>query len=431
MISIRTKTLGLLFASIMLCSIFTSSITIYITYSNLKSQVKQKLSLLTDNIVKEISLDNLPIQTAVDDLSNIFIANFDTQQALNNPKTYLPAFLDSIDLQVKEITQNTKEAIGGYIYPNVETYKDVYNIWYILENGRFFKTNKIETLDMFNPKDDSLTWYYAPIQNKKGLWTHVYFDDILKENDISYVKPIIINNIVVGVAGMDASFEEKKKVVESIKIYDTGSAFLIDDKRQYIVPPKSNVVISKDELEKIFQQLEKTTVGSFENKDSYFNFVKMENNQILVTVAPKKEVIDPINQIIIWIVSLTVIITILVMFIGYKVSKNIIDPLEKLIEFAGKLGNGQMEESVDVKTNDEVGNLAVSFDKLRLSIIQQNQKLSEYWQDLEVKVKERTKELIDKNNELEKINRITLDRELKMIELKEQIKKLEEKQNTS
>jgi methyl-accepting chemotaxis protein len=429
MVSIRTKTLTLLFLSIASCSLILSIIMINITYQNLQAQVKEKLSLLTDTTQKEIALDNMPVENAVNDMGNVVVATFNPELAEQNPKAYLPRYLDSIGQQVKEITQNTKGAVGGYVYPNIELYKGIYDVWYIIENGKFVKTDKQETAEMFYPTNDSMTWYYSPIINKKALWTHVYFDEVLKENCISFVKPIIMNNVVIGMAGIDASFTVKKDTVEAIKIYTTGSAFLLDDKRQFVVPPKANVTVSKEDLDKIYKGIEKADKGEIDVDGYYMSFAKMANDQILVIAAPKKEVLEPIQRIIVWIVLLTICIATTVMIIGSIVSKNIIDPLDKLKDFANKLGNGNMEESVTVKSNDEVGDLAESFEKLRISILQQNTTLAKYGQDLEEKVKERTKQLEDKNVELERINKVTMDREIKMIELKKKIEELEAKQN--
>lgn len=49
--------------------------------------------------------------------------------------------------------------------------------------------------------------------------------------------------------------------------------------------------------------------------------------------------------------------------------------------------------------------------------------------ELEDSVRERTRELEEKNAELERFNRLFVDRELRMVELKEKIRELEERQN--
>lgn len=52
------------------------------------------------------------------------------------------------------------------------------------------------------------------------------------------------------------------------------------------------------------------------------------------------------------------------------------------------------------------------------------EKLSEYTRGLEAKIAERTKKLSEKMNELERINKIMIGRETKMIELKSDLKKI-------
>lgn len=51
-------------------------------------------------------------------------------------------------------------------------------------------------------------------------------------------------------------------------------------------------------------------------------------------------------------------------------------------------------------------------------------KLADYTKGLEVKVADRTKELIERVKELESMNKTMVERELKMVELKKEIKKL-------
>jgi len=58
---------------------------------------------------------------------------------------------------------------------------------------------------------------------------------------------------------------------------------------------------------------------------------------------------------------------------------------------------------------------------------QLEKKLSEYTKNLEVKVVERTKQLATRVKELEELNESMVGREMKMVELKQEIKKLKEK----
>ena len=57
--------------------------------------------------------------------------------------------------------------------------------------------------------------------------------------------------------------------------------------------------------------------------------------------------------------------------------------------------------------------------------------LSRLNEELEQRVKDRTKELVRRNHELEQMNKAFVGRELRMIELKERIKELEKQIGTS
>ena len=68
---------------------------------------------------------------------------------------------------------------------------------------------------------------------------------------------------------------------------------------------------------------------------------------------------------------------------------------------------------------------------LEIKVKARTRELEELSKNLEVKVKERTKELNEKVNELERFNNLAIDRELKMIEIKKENKKLKQKNNST
>lgn len=64
---------------------------------------------------------------------------------------------------------------------------------------------------------------------------------------------------------------------------------------------------------------------------------------------------------------------------------------------------------------------------LEIKVEARTEKLKELAESLENQVKQRTKELQEKVNEFERFNRLAVGRELKMVELKKELKKLKEK----
>lgn len=105
-------------------------------------------------------------------------------------------------------------------------------------------------------------------------------------------------------------------------------------------------------------------------------------------------------------------------------SRKIILPLIRLTKLARVVEGGNLNANVEqdlLKINDEVGSLANSFNTMMIFLRGNIHKLEEYNEQLI-----EAKHDIDlKNEELERINSLMVGRELKMVELKERLKKFE------
>lgn len=80
-----------------------------------------------------------------------------------------------------------------------------------------------------------------------------------------------------------------------------------------------------------------------------------------------------------------------------------------------------------IRRREELEALTSKLEKTNIELKENEKKLKELTVNLEKRVQERTKELQEKVGELEKFYRVTVGRELKMVELKEEIEKLKEK----
>ncbi len=123
---------------------------------------------------------------------------------------------------------------------------------------------------------------------------------------------------------------------------------------------------------------------------------------------------------------LTVIITsvsIIILIFAMLYSKTFSNPIKKLTNYAKEIKKGNLNVISDVKTNDEIGELSDSFNKMTKS-------LKRHTENLEAQVNERTKEMQEKVDELKRFKKVTVGRELKMVELKKQIEQIKEDNNS-
>ena len=126
--------------------------------------------------------------------------------------------------------------------------------------------------------------------------------------------------------------------------------------------------------------------------------------------------------------------------LSFFLARSITNPIRTLRDAVIRISRGEFTR-IKIESKDEIGELAVTFNKmsedlrksytalmeakttLEIRVEARTKELEELNQSLDEQVKERTKELQKKLEELEKFNKLTVGRELKMISLKEEIKK--------
>lgn len=146
------------------------------------------------------------------------------------------------------------------------------------------------------------------------------------------------------------------------------------------------------------------------------------------------------RDIIIIVVALLLIILVPVFII-----RSIIRPIREITERCEDIRQGRLDIKVQTSADNEIGELAATFNKmikdlkssredleeskkvLEVRVIARTKELESLAGSLENEVKERTSDLQEKMIELEKFNHLAVDRELKMIELKKEINKLKSK----
>ncbi len=78
-------------------------------------------------------------------------------------------------------------------------------------------------------------------------------------------------------------------------------------------------------------------------------------------------------------------------------------PILEFARIAERISNGYLDDKIEVKSQDEIGVLAYSFQTMLSQLRDSQQRIANYTQELEKKVKERTQQLEFTNNNLERI----------------------------
>jgi len=102
---------------------------------------------------------------------------------------------------------------------------------------------------------------------------------------------------------------------------------------------------------------------------------------------------------LLWIGSLTFAVVLVGVMVTLLLIRRFIHPVQDLVEATGRIAGGDFRQSVVVKSRDEIGTLAESFNRMVQRLGSSQEEVQQYQRTLETKVEERTKELEEKTHE--------------------------------
>jgi methyl-accepting chemotaxis protein len=168
------------------------------------------------------------------------------------------------------------------------------------------------------------------------------------------------------------------------------------------------------------------------------------NKGILRSGYFEGQISDTINKIILLMIFSAGISLLVAVIFSFFLAKIFLKPLEFLKNTASKVAEGDLHQRAKVNSGDEVGYLASVFNKMlnniesaQIELKESEEKLEKRVQertlelenlknDLEKEVDDRTKEMKKQLEEMEKIQSLTIGRELKMAEIKRKIEELKQ-----
>jgi methyl-accepting chemotaxis protein len=193
--------------------------------------------------------------------------------------------------------------------------------------------------------------------------------------------------------------------------FDNFQAFLSDSNGE-IFPIKIQLRFYNN-LGIIIGYAEEFTTGKVR-----INFIQQKNDQLFRSYV--------LFSVITFIVTLAASIVVMIFLMRFV----IINPLKKITYGLEQVKKGSLNVKIDIKNKDEIGDIASVFNSMTEDLEKSRKALEEYSKTLEQKVQERTGELNSKVEELERMNKLMIDRELMMVKLKNEIEELKKQQSS-
>ncbi len=367
--SIRIKSIRLKMLVLLLPTIIASMLILsYMSYSSAEKIISSELEINMNSKLNEKSQE---IEKSLERHKKIPES---LARIVENSLTSLTK--DNYEGMLKSIIGTNDETFGAGVW--FEPFKHSKDVE-LFGPFAYKDDNKATYTDEFSKTDYKLNdWYKIGRDTKKNVeWSLPYYDDITKTSMVTSASPLFDSNKnFIGVATADINLSTLQNNIKSMEIGDKGRAFLIDKNGVYIADEDESKMmktnIKEDENSTLAALGEKMLIdkngeGTF--KDDYgvekIYYKTIQDTDWIISVCiPEEEVYLQVNSLrnkisIIIIIAISIVILCILLFANY-IGKNI----KKVNSFAMKIANGDLTEKLQLKSNDELGEMSNYLNKM-------------------------------------------------------------------
>jgi len=294
---------------------------------------------------------------------------------------------------LKHVVQNNKEIYGSAVAFEPLAYdgkKERYAPYFYRGGGEI----KYSDLGTASYQYFFQDWYQIPKELNRPAWTEPYFDEgggniIMSTYSVPFHKTLEGKKRIAGIITADISLSWLQEIVASIKIAKTGYAFLISRNGTFVTHPKEELVMN----ETIFSQAEargdtglrKIGMDMIHGESGFVTFRSILTGKLcwmayaplsstkwsLGVLFPQDELMADVARLNKMVIILAVLGFAFLLVVIVFIARSITRPLSVLAGAAEDIATGNLDVSIpEIKTGDEVGKLAQSFDYMKTSLKQ-------------------------------------------------------------
>lgn len=207
----------------------------------------------------------------------------------------------------------------------------------------------------------------------KTVLTKPYIAASTGKTIISAVAPVFDENgTAVGAAGIDVAIDTIVKMMGNYTIGKEGYTMLLTSDGTFVYHPNSSLIDTKIQDMNISSNIANAIssqasqiIGYRVNGEHKYGYIMPIGNTgfIALSCIPNNQYYSSLVRSVIMLIILIVAGEVFILFLLGRLSGKIVRPLVQLNGVATELANGNLDVSLDVHTEDEVGELAVSIDK--------------------------------------------------------------------
>ncbi|AQS07882.1 methyl-accepting chemotaxis protein [Clostridium beijerinckii] len=346
-LNLRSIRIRLILSLVLICVIPLIIVGV-ISYNQSKSILSKKLDITSEQTLSEVN------------------------SGLNN---YFAGFTERITMLSNDYNLVNVDYGNNFDYiPNLlknlkESNKDIFDTYYGSASGKFAiypETNMPEGYDA-----TKRSWYQEAIKEKgKPVITKPYKDAATGNTVVGITQAVVKDGQIVGVVGMDCTLSTLSDRIAEKKIGNSGVVF-ITDADGVMIAHADKSLIGEDTVTKLSYWNEvKSSKDGFITYDYYGvpKFGVYETNEItgwkLIAGLEESELSNDTRAILLTTAIITVIIAIIAIILSLILSKGLATNIQNLKEVFAKASEGDLSGVVEVKSKDELSQLANDYNSM-------------------------------------------------------------------
>lgn len=321
---IQNKILSLVISSIVI-SALVIMITAFWGYNRLaENDTNQIMQLICSEKRQVIDEKLMNIEQSVHTIYHFAMEQIEQTDNLWQDEALFRNHIIKIRDLMKTMAKYTDGAMTVYYRLSPELLGPKQGVWLIKNEESEFADYEMTDISQYDKDDvEHVGWYYQPIANKKETWMNPYYNKNADVEMISFVIPVFIDGTAIGVVGMDITTEILYENTKSVKVYNTGYAFLMDNKGAFVYHPEMKSSIISDSFNEAHDYLYRKSLLSAENQtvekyqwrheDKRLCTQSLKNGMLFSVCISENEIMQTQNMMLIR--SAVVILLIISMFI--------------------------------------------------------------------------------------------------------------------
>ncbi len=277
-----------------------------------------------------------------------------------------------------------------------------------IEGNQIAKTS-IEKLE-----NVSKIWAFQLAKEGEEIISNIFLDSQTSKPIQIITLPIIDNKKVVGVLSAEIDFRRIMFSVKDIDIGKNGSILVVANNGRVIAhtymeqlseldfskSPAVKAVLSgqKGVMKGYVDELGREVLGSY--------MPIWDLGWGIVVQRPLTDIGTEVKQLGNAIFIAAIFSVLLAILVGWLMSRKISKPISLLADASEKVAQGDLHTLVNVKSSNEIGVLASSFNQMVVSLRKSRNELKQWGKEMEKRVEKRTEELEHVNLKLQELDRL-------------------------